>query len=198
MCHPGERPVTTWVVGIAAALMAFVVAVVCAALVEVFRQLADLRRAVNLDDAPRPLALRAGEVHVLDVGLPAALAKEPAAAVIFLSQKCATCLAVAEVFRGGAPASVWFVLPSPPMPTTLLAMLRESAERVIVDDGDAIANRLGLNVTPSVLTIAFGEITRAEAVSTPRQALSLVPKVVPTHPPLSVLPQQPHPSGQQA
>lgn len=190
---------TTWLVGLGAAALAFVVAVVCAALVEVFRQLADVRRAVNLDDAPRPIDLRAGESRVLDVGLPSALAEEPAAIVIFLSQKCATCLAVAEVFRGGAPRTVWFVLPSPPMPTTLLEMLRESSQRVIVDNDDTIANRLGLNITPSVLTVAFGIVTRAEIVSTPRQALSLVPKLFPSQPPRSAVPQPDlHASGHQA
>ena len=176
-------------------MLALVVAACAAALVEVFRQLAELRSALNLEDQPTPLSLKAGELNVADIGLPDELVAEPKAIVVFLSTSCATCLTIAEAFRGGSPSTVWFVLPESPPPSTLVEILADSAERVILDDGDAIATRLGLNVTPSVLTTSFGQITRAQAVSSGRQVLALVPTVFPRHP-LEEAP-QPHVRSEQ-
>ena len=151
-----------------------------AALVEVFRQLTELRGTLNINDEPIPLGLKAGERRTDEIGLPSELAVEPKAIVVFLSTKCATCLTIAEAFRGGSPATVWFVLPSPPEPTDLIEGGRsQSVDRVIVDADSEIADKLGLNVTPAVLTVSYGEITRAQAVSMPRQVLALIPTVFP-------------------
>jgi hypothetical protein len=169
----------TWLFALAAVLLVFVVAVCAAALVEVFRQLAELRRSLGLQDQPIPLGLKSGELRTDEIGLPKQIATEPQAITVFLSAKCATCLAIAESFRGGSPTTVWFVLPSPPVPEKLLDVLEASASRVILDENDEITDRLGLHVTPSVLTSSFGEITRAQAISSPRQVLALVPAVIP-------------------
>lgn len=159
--------------------LAFVTSVCAAALVEVFRQLADLRSALNLEDEPIPLSLKGGEVTAEGIGLPSAIAREPAALVIFLSDKCATCLVIAEAFRGGSPATVWFVVPESPGASALIDMLSDSLSRVVIDKNDAVADSLALRVTPSVLTTSFGEITRAQAVSSARQVLSMLPTVFP-------------------
>jgi hypothetical protein len=166
-----------WAFGIVALGGMFLVVVCCAALVEVFSQLDEIRHALNLQDLPTPLGLKRGELRTTEVGLPHELEKEPEALVVFLSPKCTTCLAVAEAFRGSSPSSVWFVLSSPPTPRNLLSALSASAKHVIVDHNDQIADRIHLHVTPSVLTASFGEITRALAIATPRQVLSLVPSV---------------------
>jgi hypothetical protein len=173
----------TWLLALGGTALAVVVVVCAAALVEVFRQLAELRRTLNLQDQAMPLNLRSGEFHTDEIGLPPELAVEPKSIVVFLSEKCATCLTIAEAFRGGSPSTVWFVLPSPPEPAGLLATLAHSAPRVVVDEYDRIANRLGLHVTPSVLTTSYGEITRAQAVASPRQVLGLIPTVTPLGPP---------------
>jgi hypothetical protein len=173
-----------WLLFLGGVAVTFVVAVCAAALIEVFRQLAELRIALNLQDEAIPLSLRAGELSTNEIGLPTALAAEPRTIVVFLSQKCATCLTIAEAFRGGSPVTVWFVLPSPPAPTGLLETLVHSNERVVVDENDEIADKLGLHVTPCVLTTSYGEITRAQAVSSPRQVLGLIPTVLPRGPKL--------------
>ena len=166
-----------WVLTIAAVGVALVVVVCCAALVEVFRQIDEIRRALNLQDLPTPLGLKAGDLRTSEIGLPQALADEPQAIVVFLSPKCTTCLAVAEAFRGGSPSTVWFVLSNTPRPTNLLAVLSDSVGRVILDENDRIADEIHLHVTPSVLSVSYGEITRAQAVASPRQVLGLVPTV---------------------
>lgn len=173
-----------WLLGLGGVVLAFVVTVCSAALVEVFRQLAELRSALNLQDEPIPIGLKTGERRTDEIGLAKEITREPKAIVVFLSPKCATCLSIADAFRGGSPGTVWFVVPSSPAPTALIETLAESAERVILDENDEIANRLGLHVTPSVLTVSFGEITRAQAVGSARQVLGMIPTVFPLRPTL--------------
>jgi hypothetical protein len=179
-----------WVLALGGVALTLLLVVCAAALVEVFRQLAELRRTLNLQDQAIPLNLKSGEFRTDEIGLPPELAVEPRSIVVFLSEKCATCLTIAEAFRGGSPATVWFVLPSPPEPVGLLATLADSARRVVVDEYDEIANRLGLHVTPAVLSISYGEITRAQAVASPRQVLGLIPTVTPLGPPPLSVPQE--------
>lgn len=173
-----------------------VLVVVCGALVEVFRQLADLRRALDLDDQPLPLQLPTGQLHLSDHGFPPSLAAAPELAVIFLSARCTTCLAIANAFRGGAPDSIWFVLESddPSVPSVRVA-LESSGTRVINDERGAIARSMGIDVTPSVLTVRYGEVIRGQAVSSPRQVMSLVPVVQPSNgQPTSLALERHHPS----
>lgn len=70
------------------------------------------------------------------------------------------------------------MLSSSPPPERLLEVLADSAERVVVDADDEIAHRVGLNVTPTVLAVSYGEVARAHAVSSVRQVLSMIPLVV--------------------
>lgn len=170
-----------WLLALGGVVLTFVMAVSSAALVEVFRQLAELRAVLNLKDEPNPIGLKAGELYADEIGLPKEIATQPEAIVVFLSPKCATCLTIAEAFRGGSPATVWFVLISLPAPATLMEALAESAERVILDEDDAIADRIHLHITPSVLATSFGKITRAHAVSSARQVLGLIPTTIPGH-----------------
>lgn len=158
-----------------------------AALVEVFKQLAETRIALNLEDKPIPLGLKSGELRTDEVGLPPGVAREPRAIVVFLSEKCVTCLTLAEGFRGESPAKVWFVIPHSPPPTMLMAMLESASDRVVIDEGDEITSRIGLNTTPMVLSVEWGTITRAQAVSSLRQLRALIPSVVPRQPAARVL-----------
>ncbi len=82
-------------------MLSILVAVCFAAQIEVFRNLAEIRSVLNLQDEATPLALANVGVGVGDVGLPDQLAYEPKAIVVFLSAKCGTCLAIADAFRGG-------------------------------------------------------------------------------------------------
>lgn len=167
-----------WIVAIVGAVALLGLAVCCAALVEVFRNIAELRVALNLQDKPTAIKLDAIGARCDEVGLPESIAAEPSSIVVFLSPKCGTCLTIADAFRGGSPETVWFVLSGTPS-SEIRAALVASAPRVVLDDDDAIANRLGLHVTPSVLTMTFGEISRAQAVASARQVLGMIP--VTTH-----------------
>lgn len=159
--------------------LASAVVLCCAALIELFRQLADVRTVLNLRDSATPLDLKTGEIRTDEVGLPRELALEPQAIVVALSPKCATCLAIAGAFREGAPATVWFMMPSLPRPVALLEMLAKSTDRIVLDENDEIAQRIGLHVTPSVLSVSYGEITRAHGVSSASQVQPLIPALLP-------------------
>ena len=152
------------VVAVACLGLALVVAVCFAALLEVFRQLSDIRLVLNLQDEPTPIELRARGLNVEEMGLLLPLANEPKAIVVFLSTKCGTCLSIADAFRGGSPQTVWFVIADSPEAPDIAAILSASGRRVMIDVGDATAERIGLSVTPSVLTVVFGTITRAQSV----------------------------------
>jgi hypothetical protein len=169
-----------WILVIAGTALAFVIAVCCAALVEVFKNLEDIRVVLNLSDEPTPMVLSTAALRASDVGLPGELDREPEVIVVFLSSKCGTCRSIAEAFRGGAPATVWFVLSGASASAQLTDLLSESFDRLIHDPDDAIADGLGLNVTPSVVTTSFGAITRAQAVSSARQVLRMIPVVLST------------------
>lgn len=167
-----------WPVAVVTLFLAVLVAACCAALVEVFRNLADIRAVLNLQDRPAPLKLKLSDATVDRVGLPEEMRRQPESIVVFLSSKCGTCLTIAEAFHGGAPASVWFVISGASPADVMLEKLVASRGRVVVDEDDQIAFAIGLNVTPSVLSLSYGEITRAHVVSSARQVLAMIPTVL--------------------
>lgn len=69
----------------------------------------------------------------------------------------------------------------------LMEMLESASDRVVIDEGDVITNRIGLNTTPMVLSVEWGAVTRAQAVSSLRQLRALIPSVVPRQPAARVL-----------
>lgn len=160
------------------ASLALLILVIGAALVEVFRQLDDVRSALNMRDEPIALNLKSRGKNAAELLLPREVEDIPSAIVILLSAKCATCLAVAEAFRGGSPETVWFIVPTD-APSHLLNALAQSAPRVIPDHQEKIAAALGLAVTPSVVTFAYGVVEKAQAVSTARQVMGLIPTTIP-------------------
>jgi hypothetical protein len=165
---------------IAGGVLAVAVTLCCGALTEVFRQLADIRAVLDLDDKPVSLDLGREPLRASELGLPESIATMPEAIVVMLSSKCATCLTIAHAFHGGAPDSVWFLLDAEDHESSPLRInLADSAGRIVSDREGRIAGRLGLEVTPSVLTIRYGDVVRAQAVSSARQVLSLVPVVAP-------------------
>lgn len=162
--------------GVGGVVMAAILTLCCAALVEIFRQLDEVRSILNLDDRAIPIKIQPGEFSSSAIGLPKAIADLPDAVIVFLSARCATCHAIAQAFEGGAPGSVWFVLSGDTTQTSeMWTYLRNCRDRVSADPDERIARRIGLNVTPAVLTAHWGQITRARAVSSSRQVLSLVP-----------------------
>jgi hypothetical protein len=83
---------------------------------------------------------------------------------------------VADAFRGGAPDSVWFVIPAEDVEgTRAFRSLAEATNRVIAEHDDGISDALGMDVAPAVVTVQYGVVQRALGVSTAKQVLALVP-----------------------
>lgn len=150
--------------------------VICAALVEISHQIGELRAVLNLQDTAIPMSLPDAKLSAADVGL-GILTHAPHAIVVFLSPRCGTCLSIADTFRGGTPDTVWFVVPGDDDSEVLRVALADSSSQVIPDNTGAIAEGVGINVTPAVLTLQYGELLRVQAVSSARQVLSMVPIV---------------------
>jgi hypothetical protein len=167
-------------VAVVLAVIAAVVLVICGALVEVFRQISDIRTTLDLDDVPLPLALGNLSISAADLAMPDAVAKLPEAIVVVLSRKCATCISIAQSFAAGAPETVWFVLQTAADEVgTAGDMLDGCRDRVVIDIDSKISEKAGVNVAPSVLSLRWGQVERAQAVSSVRQVMSLVPTVRP-------------------
>jgi hypothetical protein len=173
---------TVWAIAltVAGVVLSAVVVVTAAAMVEVFRQLKEMRTMLALDDLPVPLDLREAKIQPADLGLQALSPSVPQAIIVVLSAKCSTCVAIAQSFAGGAPSSVWFVIQAVGgSAEDMITVLSSSRDRLVVDPDGRLCERIGLQVSPSVLTVRWGEVVRAEAVSSVRQVLSLVPVVTP-------------------
>jgi len=171
---------TEIIIAVVLTMMGAVLLLVCGALVEVFRQLSDIRERLDLDDRPLPLTLSSADMTAADLALPAAVERLAEAIVVVLSRKCATCLAIAQSFAAGAPETAWFLLQVPTDDLEGSAdMLSGCRDRVVVDVDSQISKVAGINVVPSVLTLRWGRVDRAQAVSSVRQVMSLIPTVRP-------------------
>lgn len=179
----GRRLSTTLIVlfAICGGVIAVLLALVCGALLEVFRQLESIRVITRLDDHPVPLELKAQGRSSHEVGIPIALDEVPEAIAVFLSGKCSTCRTIAAAFKGGAPNDVWFILEADQESArnALLALLAVSADRAVWDQGSVIADTIGLDVMPSVVSLTYGRLTRAYGVSSVKQVLDLLPAAQP-------------------
>jgi hypothetical protein len=169
-----------WTLLAAVAVTAVVTVICCAAIVEVFSQLAELRAASNLDDEPMQLDEHLGldgrEFSVASLGLPREVSKFSEALVVFLHSRCGTCRAIADAFREGVPDRVWIVIPEDDIRrVSSFEALASSSRRVVADTSDGVAATLGMDVTPSVITLRYGVVEHAFGISTPKQVFGFIP-----------------------
>lgn len=167
---------------IAVGILALLVAVLFAALVELYRDVRQLRDVAGILD--RPLTVEIGAVAGTPPsrhGLPAVLDGAASALVVFLSERCATCRALAASFDGSLPAGLWLVVDAadPLSAARFLEMHRLGAQvpggRVIVDVSSAIARSIGLDTTPVGFRVDAGRITGATTIPSARYLSSVLP-----------------------
>ncbi|MFL6076874.1 MAG: hypothetical protein ACJ73S_26060 [Mycobacteriales bacterium] len=150
------------------------------ALVEMYEQLKQVRRYLHLVDTPETLDLgvTAGQPPST-VGLPAELDAAANGLVLFLSNKCESCRTLAANLRGGAlPEALWVVVV--PVSGDAESFVEEfdlRHPRVLVDDGEQIVNRIGLDTTPVLIAVEGGTLARAQTVPTVRQLYQALPIV---------------------
>ncbi|MGH8910292.1 MAG: hypothetical protein ACRD0K_28310 [Egibacteraceae bacterium] len=166
-------------------LLGAIVFILLGALVELFKQVQQIRTHLDLVDRPSPLDLGKlrGELASA-VGLPASLDDAEAAMVLFLSNACATCRSIAAALRGAVPQTLWIVV-EPVFRDDADLFVEEfqlHGARTLVDQHGRIAGLLGLDITPSAIFIENGRMRRAQTVPSSRQLLAALPLARPLKP----------------
>jgi hypothetical protein len=164
-------------------ILALLVAVLLGALLEMYRDVRQLRDALGILD--RPLSLDIGRVEGTlpsTHGLPQALDFAASAIVLFLSpERCGTCRALAAGLGKPLPEGLWVVLEARNAASAAdfldafgLAGTKEE-QRIIVDTEGKIAGRMGLNTSPVGLHLKNGKVTAATTVPSSRYLASILP-----------------------
>jgi len=166
-------------------LLALLTFVLFGVVIELFRDVRQLRDVTGILD--RPLEVDVGDVAGTKpsaYGLPSVLDSAAAALVLFLSDRCGTCHALAAGFNRGLPSGVWVVLEaqSPSSTQEFLSayeLTQQSTDgRLSVDVAGTIAEKLGLRTTPVGFRVENGRFVRATTVPSTRYLTSILPHPV--------------------
>src|ERR1700726_4995548 len=99
------------VIGVAVLGLGIIQAICVLALVDQYKGLLQIRRALLLADTPYDLDIGGGAAQLPSAaGLPARLDKDDLSIVVVFSTKCATCITVAHEMAGRLPTQAWAVI----------------------------------------------------------------------------------------
>lgn len=161
--------------------LALLVFLLLGMVIELHRDVRQLRDAAGILD--RPLTVKLGALagaRPSSYGLPRALDSAESAIVLFLSDRCATCNVLAGGLGGSLPAGLWVVLEArgPADAEEFLAKYdltaRSADGRLLVDVARAIAGRLGLRTTPVGFRVERGRFVGATTVPSRRYLSSIL------------------------
>lgn len=170
---------------VAVGVLALLTFVLFGVVVELYRDVQQLREINGVLD--RPLDVDLGDVtdNAPSVyGLPRALDAAGSALVLFLSDRCGTCHALAAGLHGTLPAGLWVVLEarSPGSAEEFLAKYGMDPAgtdgRLCLDVAGTIAERIGLRTTPVGFRVENGRLVRATTVPSRRYLSSILPQTV--------------------
>lgn len=166
---------------IAVGALALFVAVFFGALIELFRDVRQIRDAMGILD--RPLKFDLG--HVVGTrpsfyGLSRELDTLDSAIVLFLSERCGTCHALAASLPRSLPNGLWVVIEgrTPAGASRFAEEYGLVDERVTIDVNGAIAESIGLNTSPVGFRVDNGVFTTATTVPSSRYLTSILPEPV--------------------
>jgi hypothetical protein len=155
-----------------------VVQVICLlALVDQYHGLLQIREALGLVDTPQELAIDGAEqLKPSTVGLPSQLDNEEVAVVVLLSTKCGTCRSIGRGFQGRVSSPAWAVIAaeSRERGEEWLADVGLSGERLVMDVGGTVAERLKLKTFPSAVIFTRGSVESARTLPSYRQLSRLL------------------------
>lgn len=166
----------------AVGILSLLVFLLFSTLVEMFRDVRQIRDALGILD--RPLPVDVGSVAGTapsGYGLDQQLDTEESALVLFLSDRCSTCRVLAAALNGTLPAGLWIVVEAATRRAAAefletYGMTSNSRnERVSIDAAGTIAGRLGLNITPVGYRIENGIIKAATTIPSVRHLASIIP-----------------------
>ncbi|HJU90372.1 MAG TPA: hypothetical protein VJ672_13335 [Gemmatimonadaceae bacterium] len=172
--------------------LALLTFVLLGVMIELYRDVRQLREVNGILD--RPLDVDVGEVAGTEpsrYGLPRALDGVASGLLLFLSDRCGTCHALAAGFDGALPPGLWVVLEArgPEATEEFLARYRftaaSTAGRLWVDVAGRVADQIGLRTTPVAFRIENGRIAGATTVPSRRYLSSILPNRVRLERPVS-------------
>lgn len=170
---------------ISVGVLALLTFILFGALLELYRDVRQLRDVAGILD--RPLSVDIGAVAGTKpsiYGLPQMLDSAHLAIVLFLSERCGTCRSLAAGFGRPLPAGLWVILEAtdPRSGAAFLDSyaLREisSDGRVIVDLAGEIGRRIGLDTTPVGFRVEDGRLAGATTVPSSRYLTSILPEPI--------------------
>jgi len=164
-------------------LLALLVALLFAALVEMYRDIRQVRDALGILD--RPLNVDIGEAagaRPSQFGLPRALDSAGSALVLFLTERCATCHTVAAGLPKPLPPALWVVFEARSEESAAALLERFGLTEfvahghVITDVEGEITGRLDLHIAPAGFRVEDGFFTYATSVPSTRYLKSILPE----------------------
>lgn len=166
---------------VAVGVLALLLFVLLGVVIELHRDVRQLRDAAGILD--RPLEVELGAVagaRPSDYGFPPSADAAGAAVVLFLSDRCGTCHALARGLNGTVPPGLWVVLEarSPASAAEFLADYEfdeaSTDARLLVDVEGRIASRMGLRTTPVGFRVVNGRFVSATTVPSRRYLTSIL------------------------
>jgi hypothetical protein len=164
---------------VAVGLLSLLIFVLFGALLEMYRDIRQLRDAAGILDRPLNVDIRPLEgTRPSEYGLPKALDSVASALLLLLSERCLTCRVIAASLNQSLPLGLWVVAEARNQQlaenfvrvTNLI-----THDRVMLDIGGEIAGRMGLNLSPVGFRIVNGRFVSATTVPSTRYLHSLLP-----------------------
>lgn len=164
---------------IAVGLVSLLVFVLFGALLEMYRDVRQLRDAAGILDRPldvdiEPLVGTAPSEY----GLPEALDSAASALLLFFSDRCLTCRVLASSLDKSLPSGLWVLAEAKNAQLAKKFMQLTNLitdDRVILDAGGEIAGRLGIDLSPVGFRIENGRFVSATTVPSTRYLFSILP-----------------------
>ncbi len=166
---------------IAVGILTLLVFVLFNVLLELFRDVRQIRDALGILDRPLTVDIKSvGGTAPSRYGLPRQLDDDESSLLLFLSDKCATCRVLAASLGGTLPAGLWIVVEAATRQAATefvetYGMTPRLQDRVILDPSGAIAGQLDLNMTPVAYRIERGIFKDATTVPSLRYLASITP-----------------------
>src|SRR4051794_12056617 len=164
-------------------VLALLVAVLFAALVEMYRDLRQIRDTLGILDRPLNIDIGAAAgAHPSQFGLPHALDSAGAALVLFLTERCATCHAVASGLPRPLPPTLWVVFEARSADSAAALLGRYGLTEfiahghVLTDVEGEIGARLDLHIAPAGFRVENGRFSYATTVPSTRYLKSILPE----------------------
>lgn len=149
--------------------LALVVLLTLGAVVELFRDVQDIRVILGASDHEVSVDIGALQHRTLEsFGIPNAPGLE---LILFLSEKCATCRQIAIDTGENVPDNLLVVVQCKTEGADWSTVILPVRERVLVDAGGHLGDRLGINMSPLVLRVYEGAIQSGFSVANLQQVL---------------------------